>query len=116
MGSAGEDAYITLVMNDAYLPGAVVLAHSLRDAGTKKKLAALITLDTLSAETVTELKNLYDYLIPVDRISNPKPANLYAMDRSDLIFAFTKIALWRQQQFRKVVYVDADIVALRAPD
>jgi len=49
-------------------------------------------------------------------MSNPKPANLYAMDRSDLMFAFTKVALWRQQQFRKIVYVDADIVALRAPD
>jgi hypothetical protein len=59
-------------MNDAYLPGmdspfatskifnilagAAVLAHSLRDAGTTKKLAAMITLDTLSADTVTELK------------------------------------------------------------
>jgi len=38
------------------LPGAAVLAHSLRDAGTTKKLAAMITLDTLSADTVTELK------------------------------------------------------------
>lgn len=38
------------------------------------------------------------------------------MQRPDLLFAFTKIALWRQLQFRKIVYVDADIVALRAPD
>jgi hypothetical protein len=36
--------------------GAAVLAHSLRDGGTKKKIAALITLDTLSPEAVTELK------------------------------------------------------------
>lgn len=33
-----------------------MLAHSLRDGGTKKKLAVLITLDTLSADTITELK------------------------------------------------------------
>ena len=38
------------------LVGAAVLAHSLRDAGTTKKLAAMITLDTLSADTVTVLK------------------------------------------------------------
>lgn len=38
------------------------------------------------------------------------------MDRPDLSFAFTKINLWRQLQFRKIVYIDADIVALRAVD
>ena len=38
------------------------------------------------------------------------------MDRADLAFAFTKIALWRQVQFRKIVYLDADVVVLRAPD
>lgn len=38
------------------------------------------------------------------------------MGRPDLLFAFTKIALWRQTQFRKIVYLDADVVALRALD
>jgi glycogenin glucosyltransferase len=36
-----------------------VLAHSLRDAGTTKKLAVLVTLDTLSASTVEQLKVLF---------------------------------------------------------
>ncbi|KAI4714435.1 hypothetical protein J4E89_000115 [Alternaria sp. Ai002NY15] len=111
-----EDAYITLLMSDSYLPGAVVLANSLRDAGTTKKLAVLVTMETLSADTISELKALYDYLIPVERIRNANPANLYVMGRPDLAFAFTKIALWRQTQFRKLVYLDADVVALRALD
>jgi glycogenin glucosyltransferase len=76
----------------------------------------LVTLDTLSANTITQLKTLYDYLIPVERIRTPSPANLYLMGRPDLSFAFTKIALWRQTQFRKIVYLDADVVALRALD
>lgn len=38
------------------------------------------------------------------------------MGRPDLAFAFTKVALWRQIQFRKIVYLDADVVALRALD
>jgi glycogenin glucosyltransferase len=88
----------------------------LRDAGTTKKLAVLVTLDTLSADTVTRLKTLYDYIIPVERIRTPRPANLYLMGRPDLSFTFTKIALWRQMQFRKIVYLDADVVALRALD
>ncbi|KAK5125414.1 hypothetical protein LTR85_000523 [Meristemomyces frigidus] len=111
-----EDVYCTLVMTDAYLPGAAVLAHSLRDAGTKQKFACLVTQDTLRASTIAELRTLYDHVIPIDRIGNPNPANLYLMNRPDLLYTFTKINLWRLTQFRKVVYIDSDVVALRAPD
>ena len=52
----------------------------------------------------------------MDRIVNQTPANLYLMNRPDLISTFTKIALWRQIQFDHLVYIDADVVALRAPD
>ena len=38
------------------------------------------------------------------------------MDRPDLISTFTKIELWRQTQYHRIVYIDCDIVALRAPD
>lgn len=38
------------------------------------------------------------------------------MNRPDLIATFTKIELWRQTQFKRIVYLDADILALRAPD
>lgn len=38
------------------------------------------------------------------------------MNRPDLISTFTKIALWRQTQFHRLLYLDADVVALRAPD
>lgn len=76
----------------------------------------MITLESLSADTIAELKSLYDYVIPVERIRNSNMANLYVMGRPDLSYAFTKIALWRQTQFRKIVYLDADVVALRALD
>jgi glycogenin glucosyltransferase len=49
-------------------------------------------------------------------VVNQSPANLFVMGRPDLHSTFTKIALWKLTQFRKVVYVDADIVAIRAPD
>ena len=38
------------------------------------------------------------------------------MNRPDLLYTFTKINLWRLIQFRKIIYVDSDVVALRAPD
>ncbi|WYZ46507.1 hypothetical protein EsH8_IX_000732 [Colletotrichum jinshuiense] len=112
----GEHVYATLLLNDTYLPGALVLAHSLRDAGTSKQLAVLVTLDTVSPEVITELRVVYDHVIPVPRIRNARPANLYLMNRPDLHSAFTKVNLWRQTQFSKIVYIDADVVAYRAPD
>ncbi|KAF6835814.1 glycogenin (glycosyl transferase family 8) [Colletotrichum plurivorum] len=112
----GDQVYATLLLNDTYLPGALVLAHSLRDAGTSKQLVVLVTLDTVSAEVVTELKAVFDHVIPVPRMRNDRPANLYLMNRPDLHSAFTKVNLWRQTQFSKIVYIDADVVAYRAPD
>jgi glycogenin len=37
------------------------------------------------------------------------------MGRPELISTFTKIELWRQTQYRRIVYLDADMVMLRAP-
>ena len=34
----------------------MVLAHSLLDNGTKKQLAAFVTLDSVSADAISELK------------------------------------------------------------
>lgn len=58
---------------------------------------------------------MYDDVIPVQEITNKQPANLYVMGRPELISTFTKIELWRQTQYRRIVYLDADMVMLRAP-
>ncbi|KAG5954303.1 hypothetical protein E4U58_007672, partial [Claviceps cyperi] len=113
---AYEQLYATLLLSDSYLPGALVLGHSLRDAGTKRKLAALVTLDSVSVGAVSQLKAVYDYILPVPRIQNERPANLALMNRLDLHSTFTKINLWKQVQFSKIVYLDADVLAYRAPD
>ncbi|RDA89922.1 hypothetical protein CP533_6217 [Ophiocordyceps camponoti-saundersi (nom. inval.)] len=114
--SNGERVYATLLLSDGYLPGALVLAHSLRDTGTVYKLAVLVTLDSVSANAIAQLRAVYDYILPVPRISNHHGANLHLMNRPDLHSAFTKINLWKQMQFDKIVYMDADVVVYRAPD
>jgi alpha-N-acetylglucosamine transferase len=88
----------------------------LRDNGTKAKLVALYTPDTLQYATIKELQSVYDEIIPVQTATNHTPANLWLMDRPDLISTFTKIELWRQTQFKRIVYIDCDVVAVRAPD
>ncbi|KAM5473672.1 glycogenin glucosyltransferase [Microsporum audouinii] len=115
--AAGNGAvYCTILLSDNYLPGAMVLAHSLRDNGTKGRLAVLVTLDNLQPGIIDELKTVYDDVIPIPRIENSYPGNLYLMDRPDLISTFSKIALWKQTQYDRIVYIDADVIALRAPD
>ncbi|KAJ5818759.1 hypothetical protein N7474_004350 [Penicillium riverlandense] len=116
MDSDGDAVYCTLLLSDHYLPGAMVLAHSLRDNGTKAKLVALFTPDTLQTATVNELRTVYDELVPVHSIANSTPANLWLMERPDLVTTFTKIELWRLTQYRRIVYIDCDVVAMRAPD
>jgi glycogenin glucosyltransferase len=112
-----EQVYATLLLSDSYLPGALVLAQSLRDAGATRKLAVLVTPTTVSTEVITELRSVYDHVINVDLIRNDStPDNLNLMGRPDLHSAFTKIQLWKQTQFSKIVYIDADVVALRAPE
>ena len=81
-----------------------------------------ITLSVTSASHPDQIKSpppqtIYDALIAVPPIPNTTtPANLWLIDRPDLITTFTKIELWRQTQFRRIVYIDCDVVALRAPD
>ncbi|KAJ5746409.1 hypothetical protein N7520_011591 [Penicillium odoratum] len=116
MAAEQESVYCTLLLSDNYLPGAMVLAHSLRDNGTTAKLVALFTPSALRSETIDELRTVYDELIPVHSIVNGTPANLWLMDRPDLIATFTKIELWRLTQYERIIYIDCDVVALRAPD
>ncbi|KAL3495431.1 hypothetical protein BJX62DRAFT_222637 [Aspergillus germanicus] len=78
--------------------------------GEQEDIGAVIEACYPRATTV------YDVLIPVYRTTNHTPANLWLMERPDLIATFTKIELWRQTQFKRIVYIDSDVVAIRAPD
>lgn len=63
-----------------------------------------------------QFQRLFDYVIPVDPIYNEATTNLRLMNRLDLNATFTKINLWKQTQFRKIVFIDADVVSIRPPD
>ncbi|KAJ0422407.1 hypothetical protein BJY00DRAFT_300251 [Aspergillus carlsbadensis] len=78
--------------------------------GEQEDIGAVIEACYPRATTV------YDVLIPVYRTTNHTPANLWLMERPDLIATFTKIELWRQTQFKRIIYIDSDVVAIRAPD
>jgi glycogenin len=52
----------------------------------------------------------------VPTLASSNLANLRLLERPDLVLTLTKINLWRLVQFKKCVYIDADVLALRAPD
>jgi glycogenin glucosyltransferase len=53
-------------------------------------------------------------VIDVKKLTNNDLTALGSMGRPDLSATFTKIALWQQTQFRKIIYLDADTLPLRS--
>ncbi|KAK9470668.1 uncharacterized protein V1510DRAFT_431924 [Dipodascopsis tothii] len=115
MAGPTEDVFCTLLLTDSYLPGALTLATALAAVSPAYKRAVLVT-PGLSTATLDALQTSYDYVIDVAAISNAAPANLFLLGRPDLLYTFTKVALWRQTQFRRIVFLDADTLPVRPLD
>lgn len=108
------EAYITVLTNDRYLPGALNVANSLRDLGTQKSLAVLVA--NVSAESVVLLKTVYDDVINVNAIASSSVQELADLGRPELAATYTKILVWAQEQYSKVIYLDADVLPLQLLD
>jgi len=105
-----KEAYITILINDNYLPGSLVLGNSLRDLKTNKKLAILVS--NVSGESIELLKQVYDDIIPVNQILSTSFEELSILGRLDLISTFTKIFVWSQEQYSKIIYLDSDVLPI----
>lgn len=105
---AMTEAYITVLTNDRYLPGALVLANAIRDLGTTKRLAILVSNISKASEEL--VKNVYDEVINVSPIVSTSLQQLSDLGRPDLTSTYTKILIWKQIQFSRVVYLDSDIL------
>jgi hypothetical protein len=88
--------FVTLITNEAYLSGALVLAHSLKvKYSSKYPVFVLCPPNTLSKGTISMLYRAFDRVkyVPLLRSGNaPSDAqNLALLGRSDLDISFTKI-------------------------
>ena len=111
---------VLLMMGDAYAPGALVVAQSLRDTKTKHDIVCMVTHD-VSLETRAQLRGtpqnpIYDDVIEVPYIVHPtrplqskKQVELYGgwIDRS-----FTKWSCLKFTWYHRVIFVDADMVVV----
>ncbi|KAH8263955.1 hypothetical protein KR038_010327, partial [Drosophila bunnanda] len=110
-----EFAWVTLTTNDTYSLGALVLAHSLKRAGTAHQLAVLVT-PTVSQAMRDRLKEVYNVVQEVNVLDSQDAANLALLARPELGVTFTKLHCWRLVQFEKCVFLDADTLVLQNCD
>ncbi|ORY30810.1 nucleotide-diphospho-sugar transferase [Naematelia encephala] len=115
-----SNAFVTLLTTPSYLPGALVLLHSLLDlhpAPRDFKTVCLVTPETVDASTIGELRKAgFDLVIGVEPIGSGSQGEdgLKLMGRPDLNFALTKLHLFRLSTlFSTIIYLDADVLPLR---
>ncbi|KAJ4428320.1 hypothetical protein ANN_24339, partial [Periplaneta americana] len=124
-------AWVTLATNDSYSLGALVLAHSLRRAGTTHDLVALVTPGVSAAMRYAlypalikieldvsrgQLSSVFNVVQEVNVLDSRDEANLALLERPDLGITFTKLHCWRLTQYEKCVFLDADTLVLKNCD
>jgi lipopolysaccharide biosynthesis glycosyltransferase len=113
-------AYVCLVMKgDMYIPGAIVVAHSIKKTGTSNDIICMVTPD-VSPGGIKQLQIVFDYVQLVDYIEaktkhlrNKKIEGRYGAWKS---VAYTKWNLMKLIQYKKVMFMDADLVVVKNID
>nr|CAD7427209.1 unnamed protein product [Timema monikensis] len=109
------NAWVTLVTNDSYALGALVLAHSLICANTKHNLVVLVTPGVTSSMR-DHLKTIFNEVKEVNVLDSKDEANLALLSRPELGITFTKLHCWRLTHYSKCVFLDADTLVLQNCD
>jgi glycogenin glucosyltransferase len=89
-----------------------VLVQSLKNTETTIPLCVLIVESEVTERSKTELHRAFDQVIPVEKISGIENDNLKAIGRPDLHDTLTKLQLWSQTQFDRILFIDADTLVL----
>ncbi|XP_013149540.1 PREDICTED: cell surface glycoprotein 1-like isoform X4 [Papilio polytes] len=108
-------AWVTLATNDSYGLGALVLAHSLRRAGSAYPAVVLITPSVTDAMR-DRLSAVFAEVVVVDVLDSGDAAHLALLQRPELGITFTKIHCWNLTQYEKCVFLDADTLVVQNCD
>jgi alpha-N-acetylglucosamine transferase len=112
-----SNAFVTLLTNDEYLPGAMVLGSSLKRVNTRYDTIALVT-PHVSDHNVSLLKGTYTHVIKVDEIRSNETRNLQILGRQDLDVTWTKLHAFNPHiiPFDNIVFLDSDTLVIRNID
>jgi len=113
---APRSAWVTLVMRgDAYVPGALALAASLRASGTAAATVCMVT-DDVSAGARRLLGRAFDRVVVVDKLTYlacpMRTEKQTAMYGSWIADSFTKWRCLDFTEYARVIFLDADVVLL----
>ena len=109
-------AYVTLIMlNNRYIPGAIVLAFYLKKIGSLADLVVLVTPD-INEDGRRVLGIFFDKVIEVPLIHVPNWRTRTQKHRMYLDYVFTKYNLFNLTQYKKIILIDADAIVLKHPD
>ncbi|KAK6204693.1 glycogenin glucosyltransferase [Scheffersomyces amazonensis] len=114
-----ESAYVTLLTNESYLPGALTLAKKLKtDLKTVHKLIVLLDKSALSDHSIELIEQVYDEIIPIDDklINAPLAKVVDQLGREELSITFSKLLLWNQHNYDTLIYLDSDTLPLKSLD
>jgi hypothetical protein len=111
-------AYVTLVMRgDFYVPGALVLARSLRQTQTVHDIVCMVTDDVVHVDA---LRQLFDRVVTVGYISGdhhpfPDEKTLQKYENWEHL-ALTQHRCLALDEYDKVCFLDADVVVFKNMD
>lgn len=115
------NAFVTLLLNDNYLPGALVLAESLKATETTTPLVILYVKSALSDEVYEEIttSGAFDRAIAIDG-DVLRSRNRFELDhllkRTELSLTMSKLNIWRLIDYTTVVYLDSDTLVMDSLD
>lgn len=105
-------AIASLLYSPDYLPGALVLGHTLRKTPLHgAHLVLLCCTYKFTKSQLDILRSVYDEIIDIDLVTSRISTNLHLLNRSNLANTFSKIHLWGLP-YDKVLYLDCDTLPL----
>lgn len=112
-------AYVTLLTSEDYLPGALVLAASLKQSGSIHEKIVLIPENTLSPHATNLLTKWFDQLIYIPIIRSQDTENLRILGRPELDVTLSKLNIWNAdlfEGFERLAFLDADVMVMENID
>ena len=118
MGERKEnEAFITLATNNSYALGCLVLGNSLRKVNTTRQIVVMVT-NGVKQSLRDRLGTVFDKIKDVNLLDSSASAScsLDLLGRKDLSVTFTKLHCWRQTEYKKCVFMDADTMVVQNID
>ncbi|KAI5982723.1 glycosyltransferase family 8 protein [Pisolithus albus] len=115
-------AFVTLLTSDSYLPGALTLAGALKDVHRdlppdqqlQYDTICMVTPETLDVSTPRLLRRAFDIVVGVEVLTHSDDRKLNLLGRPDLDTVLTKLHVLRLTQYTKIIFLDADVLPVRA--